>query len=581
MAISQGGIVRMNLEILKDRIEKARGLKEVDQVFTNGKVVNVYTSEIEEVSIAVDQGVIVGLGDYKGREEIDLKGAYVIPGLIDSHVHIESSMTTPKAFAEVLAKHGVMTIIADPHEIANVKGMEGIEYMIEESKDLPVEMYFMLPSCVPSGDFETSGAILLAKDLEALIDHDRVLGLGEMMDFPGLLNGSDKVLEKILLAEDQIIDGHGPGLVGKDLNAYRLAGVLTDHECTNTEEMMDRLRRGMIVQIREGSATKNLEELLPAVNKENLSQILFCTDDRDPEDLVNEGSIDNNIRKAIRLGTDIIDAIKMATINTANTYGLKHKGAIAPGKEGTFFTVESLQEFEIKEVYQKGNRIVEEGELIEKIYDREKVGDLGNTVILPEISLKDLEIKITGEYANVMELVPFNITTNRLKEQVGEIGEVFIPNKDYSKVIVIERHHGTGNMAMGILKGYGITKGAVAQTIAHDSHNLICVGDNDEDMLMAIREIEKMGGGQVAISQGEILGEVALPVGGIMSDLAVEEVAEIQKNLFHAIEKLEISEEIAPFMTLGFMSLAVIPEVKLTDRGLFHIGEQKFLPLFE
>lgn len=581
MAISQGGIVRMNLEILKDRIEKARGLKEVDQVFTNGKVVNVYTSEIEEVSIAVDQGVIVGLGDYKGREEIDLKGAYVIPGLIDSHVHTESSMTTPKAFAEVLAKHGVMTIIADPHEIANVKGMEGIEYMIEESKDLPVEMYFMLPSCVPSGDFETSGAILLAKDLEALINHDRVLGLGEMMDFPGLLNGSDKVLEKILLAEDQIIDGHGPGLVGKDLNAYRLAGVLTDHECTNTEEMMDRLRRGMIVQIREGSATKNLEELLPAVNKENLSQILFCTDDRDPEDLVNEGSIDNNIRKAIRLGTDIIDAIKMATINTANTYGLKHKGAIAPGKEGTFFTVESLQEFEIKEVYQKGNRIVEEGELIEKIYDREKVGDLGNTVILPEISLKDLEIKITGEYANVMELVPFNITTNRLKEQVGEIGEVFIPNKDYSKVIVIERHHGTGNMAMGILKGYGITKGAVAQTIAHDSHNLICVGDNDEDMLMAIREIEKMGGGQVAISQGEILGEVALPVGGIMSDLAVEEVAEIQKNLFHAIEKLEISEEIAPFMTLGFMSLAVIPEVKLTDRGLFHIGEQKFLPLFE
>lgn len=567
---------------LQEEIQKARGLENAEKVYVNGKVVNVFTSEIEEISIAVDKGKIIGLGDYEGEEVIDLEGKYVVPGLIDSHVHIESSMTTPKAFSEVLLQHGVTTIIADPHEIANVKGIEGIKFMMEESKDVPVDMYFMLPSCVPSGEFETAGAVLGAKELKELIEEEKVLGLGELMNFPGLLAADEDVLKKVKLSEGKIIDGHGPGLLGKDLNAYILAGVRTDHECSTKEEMIERLRRGMIVQIREGSATKNIEALIPEVNKENLSRIVFCTDDRDPEDLLSEGSIDNNIRKSISLGLDPIDGIKMATINPAAVYGLKNKGAIAPGYEATFFTVDNLEDFQIQDLFVKGEEKVSEGELKERIFKgKESIKELGNTVRLPELTIEDLEIKITGEKANIIELVSQNITTTLVKEKVGEVGEIFLPSKEYSKVAVIERHNATGNKALGILKGYGITGGAVAQTIAHDSHNLICIGDNDEDMYQAIREIEKMGGGQAIVSKGKVLAAMPLPIGGIMSELSIEETAENQKNMFEAAKDLGINEEVAPFMTLGFMSLAVIPEVKLTDIGLIDTVHFKEIPLFE
>lgn len=564
------------------KIEKARGLKKAEKVYKNGRIVNVFTSEIEEASIAVDQGVIVGIGDYEGEEWIDLKGKYVVPGLIDSHVHIESSMTTPKAISEALLKHGVTTIIADPHEIANVKGIEGIEFMLKESADTPVDMYFMLPSCVPSGDFETAGAVLSAKELGKLMDEEKVLGLGELMNYPGLLAGEEEVLKKINLAEEKIIDGHGPGLMGKDLNAYILAGVKTDHECSTKEEMEDRLRRGMIVQIREGSATQNIEALIPVVNKDNLSRIVFCTDDRDAEDLLTKGSIDNNIRKSVSLGLDPLDGVKMATINPALIYGLKNKGAIAPGYEATFFTVDSLEEFNIQDLFVEGKSIVSDGELKEKVFQgKDSIHSFGNTVCLPELKKKDLEIKITGEKANVIQLVDQNITTIRVREKVGEIGDIFVPTKEYSKVAVIERHNATGNKGLGILKGYGITKGAVAQTVAHDSHNLICIGDNDDDMYLAIREIEKMGGGQVVVSEGKILAEMPLAIGGIMSEHSLSEVAEAQKKMFEATKQLKINSGVAPFVTLSFMSLAVIPEVKLTDMGLIDTVNFKEIPLFE
>lgn len=567
---------------LNDLIQKARGLKKAEKTYINGKVVNVFTSEIEEVTIAVEEGQIIGLGEYEGEEVIDLKGKYVIPGLIDSHVHIESSMTTPKALAEVLLQHGVTTIIADPHEIANVKGIEGIRFMIEESKDQPVSMYFMLPSCVPSGPFETAGAILSADKLQELIDDEKVLGLGEMMNFPGVIFGEDDVLNKLLLAKDKIIDGHAPGLMGNDLNAYILAGVITDHECSTKEEMENRLRRGMYVQIREGSATKNIEALIPLVNKDNLSRIVFCTDDRDSEDLLVEGSIDNNIRKSISLGLDPLDGIKMATINPANIYGLKGKGAIAPGYEATFFTVDNLEEFKISDLFVLGEEKVSGGELKERIFlGKESIKELGNTVLLPEISKEDLELKITGEKANIIELISREITTKLVKEKVGEVGELFKPTKEYSKVVVIERHNATGNMAVGILKGYGITNGAVAQTVAHDSHNLISIGDNDDDIYLAIREIEKMGGGQVVVSEGKVIAEMPLAIGGIMSDSSLEEAADEQKKMFAATSSLGINEGVAPFMTLAFMNLAVIPEVKITDLGLIDTVNFKEIPIFE
>lgn len=567
---------------LNDLIQKARGLKKAEKVYINGKVVNVFTSEIEEVTIAVEEGRIIGLGDYEGEEVIDLKGKYVVPGLIDSHVHIESSMTTPKALAEVLLQHGVTTIIADPHEIANVKGIEGIRFMIEESKDQPVSMYFMLPSCVPSGPFETAGAILSADKLQELIDDEKVLGLGEMMNFPGVIFGDDDVLNKLLLAKDKIIDGHAPGLMGNDLNAYILAGVLTDHECSTKEEMENRLRRGMYVQIREGSATKNIEALVPLVNKDNLSRIVFCTDDRDSEDILVEGSIDNNIRKSVSLGLDPLDAIKMATINPANIYGLKGKGAIAPGYEATFFTVDNLEDFKILDLFVLGDEKVSGGELKERIFrGKESIKELGNTVLLPELTKEDLELEITGEKANIIELMSREITTKLVKEKVGEVGELFKPTKDYSKVVVIERHNATGNMAVGILKGYGITNGAVAQTVAHDSHNLISIGDDDDDIYLAIREIEKMGGGQVVVSQGKVIAEMPLAIGGIMSDSSLEEAAEEQKKMFAATTSLGINDGVAPFMTLAFMNLAVIPEVKITDQGLIDTVNFKEIPIFE
>lgn len=567
---------------LNDLIQKARGLKKAEKVYINGKVVNVFTSEIEEVTIAVEDGQIIGLGEYEGEEVIDLKGKYVVPGLIDSHVHIESSMTTPKALAEVLLQHGVTTIIADPHEIANVKGIEGIRFMIEESKDQPVSMYFMLPSCVPSGPFETAGAILSADKLQELIDDEKVLGLGEMMNFPGVIFGDDDVLNKLLLAKDKIIDGHAPGLMGNDLNAYILAGVLTDHECSTKEEMENRLRRGMYVQIREGSATKNIEALVPLVNKDNLSRIVFCTDDRDSEDILVEGSIDNNIRKSVSLGLDPLDAIKMATINPANIYGLKGKGAIAPGYEATFFTVDNLEDFKILDLFVLGDEKVSGGELKERIFrGKESIKELGNTVLLPELTKEDLELEITGEKANIIELMSREITTKLVKEKVGEVGELFKPTKDYSKVVVIERHNATGNMAVGILKGYGITNGAVAQTVAHDSHNLISIGDDDDDIYLAIREIEKMGGGQVVVSQGKVIAEMPLAIGGIMSDSSLEEAAEEQKKMFAATTSLGINDGVAPFMTLAFMNLAVIPEVKITDQGLIDTVNFKEIPIFE
>ena len=569
-------------EKLQYMLAASRGDRLAEIVYKNGTVLNVYTSELLLADIAVEDGVIVGVGRYDGVKEVDLTGKTVVPGLIDGHVHIESSMTTPRHFAEVLVRHGVTTIVCDPHEIANVKGVTGIEYMIESSQGLPVDIRFMLPSCVPSSGYETSGAVLKAEDLAPLYAKERVLGLGELMDFPGAISGNDDVMDKVLGAQGRVIDGHGPELVNAELNAYAFLGVGTEHECTTPEEMQDRLRLGMVIQIREGSATKNLDALIGSVTPQNSGQCIFCTDDRDPKDLIEEGSIDNNIRKAIALGCDPVEAVRLATINPARVYGLRDKGAIAPGKEATFVVLEDLEAFVIDKVVVKGVLEVDGGKNLRSYAGEEDLSKVGRAVAIPDIKVEDLAIPILSERANVIGLMPHNVTTEHLVMKVGEVGEDFIADETFSKVIVVERHHATGAYGLGILKGYGIRGGAIAQTIAHDSHNLICVGDDDEDMMIAIEALEAMGGGQVVVARGEIKGKLELPVAGLMSKEPVEAVAKAQEVLFDtARRELHIPDEVEPFMTLGFMSLPVIPAIKLTDLGLFDVVNQVQVPLFQ
>ena len=558
-------------------IKIANGTEKAPLVLKNANIVNVFTNEIISGNVAIYNGKIVGIGEYEGEEEIDLGGKYLAPGFID--VHIESSMVTALQFSKAIVPRGVTTIIADPHEIANVRGLEGIEYILASSEGLPLDVYIMLPSCVPATPFENSGAILNAEDLEKLMNHPRVLGLGEMMNYPGLINGDEEVVKKLELFQDKIIDGHGPLLKDKDLNTYIGAGVVTEHEASTIEEMIDRLRLGMYIHIREGSAAKNLEELIQGVNKDNLRRCIFCTDDKHPSDLLADGSIDHNIRLAIKHGIDPIDCIKMASLNAAECYGLKGKGAIAPGYYADMVVIDNLEDFNIIEVYKEGKLV---GKDNEPLFDLEEIdsSSMMNTVNIGNITEKDLEIKLSGEKFNVIKLLPHSLITEKVVRELKLENGIFKAQDDILKVAVVERHNKTGNIGLGLVEGFGLKNGAIASTVAHDSHNIIIIGDNDRDILLAIEEIERVGGGITIISNGEVVDTLALEIGGLMSQKPLEEVnIKLNKMLNTSYEKLQISREHEPFMTLSFIALPVIPEIKLTDMGLFHVGEFKFISL--
>lgn len=571
----------MSVEQKQKRIEIAAGRKKADLVIKNAGIVNVFTNEIIFGDIAVHDSLIVGIGEYSGKEEIDAGGKYVCPGLIDCHVHIESGMVTPVEFARVVLQHGTTTIIADPHEIANVCGIEGIHFMMNEAQFVPMNIYYMMPSCVPATPFENNGATLTARVMEPFAGSPHILGLGEVMNYPGVLVGDTEILNKIELYDNAVVDGHCSGLSEHELCAYKAVGVLTNHECTNIDEVISHLRLGMYVQIREGSAARNLADIISGLIERSipLNRCVFCTDDKHLQDISREGHINYNIKKAICLGIDPIEAIKMATINPAQCYNLKRLGAVAPGYSADLLILSDLDSFNIEKVLFRGAVVCEKGKKpnISRIIDDPNVI---NTVRIPDLSPEHFAIKIDDITANVITVIPNQLITKREILPVSKDSENnFIPDEVFSKVVVVERHKATGNIGLGIVKGFGIRNGAIASTVAHDSHNLIIVGDNDADMLLASRELKRVNGGYTVVSGGEVIGTLPLPIAGLMSDGDASFVEDKLMEMIDSAKSLGVSDGIDPFVTLSFLALPVIPELRVTDRGLFDVNSFSFIDI--
>lgn len=569
-------------ESLKLRIDMAAGRELPELVLKNCRIVNVFSEEIISGDIAIHQGVIVGIGSYRGQQETDLDGAFVAPGLIDGHVHIESAMVTPGQFAKAIMPHGTTTIVADPHEIANVCGLAGIRYMLDQSENIPLEVYLMMPSCVPATPFENAGAVLNAADMREMFKAPRVLGVGEFMDYPGVVGARQDVLDKLAAGEGRLIDGHGPTLSGKGLNAYVAAGIHTEHECTTEEEMMARLRLGMYIQIREGSAARNLEALIKGVTPQNLRRVLFCTDDRHPGDILREGHIDNNVRTAIRKGMPPIAAIRIATLNAAECYRLHGVGAVAPGYQADLITFDSLESFTIDQVYKKGRLTARQGKALFEVTEMDG-DDVRQTVKLQPVKPEQLRLALESDIANVIRLLPHSLVTERVirKVEVQEGAFVYNDKLDILKLAVIERHRATGNIGLGLIENFRLRRGALASTVAHDSHNLIVVGTNDTDMLVAIAEIERMGGGLVIACGGKVVESLPLPIAGLMSDQPLKELDVQLKALLETAYGMGVNTTMDPFMTLAFLALPVIPDIKLTDMGLFDVTTFDFLGINE
>lgn len=545
-------------------------------VIKNANVVNVFTDEIVRADVAVYEDVIIGVGSYSGENEIDAGGAYLAPGFIDAHVHIESSMVIPSSFMKVIMPHGTTTVIADPHEIANVAGAAGIRAMYKLTDELPLRVLFMLPSCVPATPFEHSGAKLVAEDMEQFMHKSRILGLGEVMDANSVINCSQEMLDKLRLFDKRPIDGHAPMLEGMGLNAYRVAGAFSDHECSTYEEVKAKLATGMNILLRIGSAANNMDGVLRRIAKEKLPtrNMMFCTDDKHIEDIRREGHINANARMAVAAGIDPIDAIKMASYNAARAYGIRGVGAIAPGYKADMVLLEDLKDFKVKQVISRFGRPYT-GE--EQIPSPILPPQVFNSVRLPEISKYDLALRCHVS-APVIKMIPHQLVTELVYRDVErDENGCFIPSEGMVKLAVIERHHATGSMAVGILEGLGIKHGAVASTVAHDSHNLVVAGDNDEDMLMAIESLRECGGGYSVVSRGVVLARLPLPIAGLMTAAPVNDVLEIQQALLDALYSLGAKRDSDPLIALSFMALPVIPAVKLTDEGLFDAVNFKFI----
>ena len=574
----------MEKNALKKLIATANGTIPADVVIRNCKIVNVYSGEIVEGNIAMSDGWIAGIGDYEGKEVIDAEGRFAAPGFIDSHIHIESSYVSPEELGRLLVPHGGTTIMADPHEIANVCGVQGLNYMIEAAKYTALDIKYELPSCVPATPFENAGAVLDARVIEELIPSRHYAGLGEFMNFPGVLSTDDDVMDKLLAAKEQgkWIDGHGCGLFGKSLNAYISAGILADHECSSVEEMKERLERGQYVMLRQGSACHNLRTLIKGVTPENSRRCILCSDDRQPKTILCDGHLDNHLKVCVEEGIDAVTAIRMATLNAAECFDLKDRGAIAPGKRADIVLLDDLKEFHVNRVWIEGKQVAEEGNYLlpMKKYD---ISSVKGSVVLKDFSKDKFKMHLKTNKVNVIGILPGGVVTEKLTAEISldENGEfVFNPDEDIVKVAVLERHHRTGNVACGFLKGYGIKEGAVALSIAHDSHNLIVVGVNDEEMECAIKALTEQEGGIVMVKNGKVIESMPMPIAGLMSDKSGEWVDE-KLTAIHdkAYEELGISKDVEPVMTLCFMSLIVIPSIKITDTGYFDVCSFEFIPI--
>ena len=553
---------------IKSQILAARNVILPELVIKNVQIVNIFTDEMERADVAIHNGKFVGIGQYHGKKEIDGTPYTMVPGLIDSHVHIESSMLSPSQFQKAVLPRGITSIITDPHEIANVQGLKGIEWMLKESENCLLNYRYQLPSCVPATSFEDNGANLTAEDLAPLYHHKLVLGLAEVMDFPAVLSGQEDILAKLsdAMINNAPIDGHGASLSGKDINAYLTAGITTDHECVKPEEMVERVRRGMYVMLREGSAARNLHDLLAGYRKELSHRLMFCTDDKHIDDLMEEGSIDYHVRECLKAGIDIYSIMRMASLNAAQCYHLKGKGAIAPGYDADFILLNGIEEFDIHSVWLNGIRYEEEKA-------QAKEASFENTVILGNYSKELLRLPLTSEIARVIEIIPNSIVTKKAQYKVPVDNGLFVPSEeeDFVKMAVVERHKGTGSVGVGIVKGFRLQKGAIATTIAHDSHNIICIGKNDEDMDLAIRELEKIGGGISIACAGRTIASLSLPVAGLMTTNSPEELNNQYSQLLIALSSLGITDEFSPLLTLSFLALPVIPSLKLTNQGLFDV----------
>ena len=563
----------MKMETLKQQILTAKGDVRAELVLKNARVINVFTNEIEQADVAIRQGVILGVGHYTGETELDLQGKYVCPGLVDGHIHIESSMLCGPAFEQAVLPHGTTTVITDPHEIANVMGTDGIEYMLQATEDLPVDVRFMLPSCVPATPLDESGANLDYRAIDSFYDHPRVQGLAEMMNYVGVVNGDGQVVEKIVAsqAHHKKIDGHAPGLSGKDLNAYIAAGVYSDHECSDMEDAMNKLRLGQYIMIREGTAARNLEALMPLLTSQYVDRCMFCTDDKHPNDLLEKGHIDYIVKKAISLGADPIVAVKAACHNAARYFLLNNRGAIAPGYLGDFVIIDDFQHFEIEMVYKRGV-LMYDGQLRDfpaPEIDPYLVKRAHDTFHVAHLTAEDFS---DGRPHAVIGMIPGEIVT-----QDAGYADHADPEQDILKIAVIERHKNTHHIGLGYIKGYGLKRGAVATSISHDSHNIIVVGATDEDMAAAANRIVENRGGITVMENGQVLGEVTLSIAGIMSDDSLVMVNSALEDAKDEAFGLGVSRGIDPFMTLSFMALPVIPSLRITTRGVFDVSSQRYI----
>ncbi len=567
---------------MENLIKVAKGEKKADLVIKNAKVVNVFNNKIELTDIAIYNGIIAGMAqNYEGDEEINLEGKYLSPAFIDGHVHIESSMCLPKEFAKAVVPEGTLTVIADPHEISNVFGLHGISFMREACKNIPLQVYMMLPSCVPATQFETSGFDLASYDLSFLIDAPEVLGIAEMMNYPGVLNCNKEVMSKLKLGKSKYkkIDGHAPNLSGKDLCAYVASGVMSDHECTTVKEAEEKLGLGMYVMIREGSAAKDLQALIPILKEGNTDRCILVTDDRHPTDL--KGHINDMIRQCVSAGVNPVTAIKAASFNTAKYFGLNNLGAIAPGYKADLLVFDNLEDFKPQIVFKDGQIVAQNGELTVDT-EHNEIPKLRGSVNVKWIEHEDFQIPAKTDTVKAIEIIPGSLLTKATKSKikiVNGLAESDIEN-DVLKITVLERHRATGNIGKGFVKGFGLKSGAIASTVAHDSHNMIVIGTNDADMELAAIELVKSQGGKVVVNNGEVLAKLPLPIAGLMSDKPFDYVLEHCNMLREQVHKIGCKLD-DPFMTIAFLSLSVIPELKITDKGVFDANCCKFIDIFE
>lgn len=569
----------MELEVYRRYSQMARGLEKAELVFKNGRVFSSGTGEFIEGDVAVADGIVIGVGTYEGETEVDLDGKVICPGFIDSHLHLESTLVTPGELVRQAAQCGTTTFIVDPHESANVSGTDGIDYILDQTEDAPANVYVMMPSCVPATHVDNNGCLLTAGKMKSYLDHPRILGLGEVMDAPSVINGSIAMYEKLHLFQDRVKDGHAPFLSPGDLAAYVLGGIDTDHECVDYEYAMSEARNGMYVLIREGSAARNLDAIVKGIveHHTDTSSFCFCTDDKHIEEIRKEGHINYNVKRAVQLGLTVEKALQMATIQPARCYGLYQLGMIAPGRQADFVILDNVTDLNVVDVYHCGKKIIKD----EKVEVKPCPPHLKNTVHVSGFSEERLKLKHPGTKARVIEMLEKQIVTKDVLEEVPWIetdGEkYFSADGEFQKIAVIERHKNTGKMGIGIVKGYGIRGGAIASSVSHDSHNIIVVGDNDHDMALAVKEMMRTQGGYTLVCNGEIYGTLPLPVMGLMSDAGYESVNEALARMIPKAHEMGVKEGFDPFITLSFMALPVIPEIRITPRGIYLVNEDRML----